>query len=180
MSAAAQALILLGVGVLAGIVSTVASLASVVSYPALLALGLPPVSANVTNTALMFTAVGAAVYHAWSWLGRAAGPQTRPADGSGRRGRSRPAAADPGSRFRVRRTGPDRRRITSAILRRPIAPEPDAADASGAGADGGWLSRAGVFAVAVYIGYFGAAGGILMLALLTRIFAAHPGCTPSP
>jgi uncharacterized membrane protein YfcA len=30
--------------------------------------------------------------------------------------------------------------------------------------------RAGVFAVAVYIGYFGAAGGILMLALLTRIF----------
>ncbi len=52
---------LLGAGILAGIVSTVASLASVVSYPALLAFGLSPVSANVTNTvALMFTAVGAA------------------------------------------------------------------------------------------------------------------------
>jgi hypothetical protein len=61
VSTAAFLAALLGVGVLAGIVSTVASLASVVSYPALLALGLPPVSANVTNTvALMFTAVGAA------------------------------------------------------------------------------------------------------------------------
>ena len=41
--------------------STVASLASVVSYPVLLAIGLPPVSANVTNTvALVFTAAGAA------------------------------------------------------------------------------------------------------------------------
>ncbi|HEY2079946.1 MAG TPA: sulfite exporter TauE/SafE family protein, partial [Streptosporangiaceae bacterium] len=60
MSIAAE-VALLCVGVLAGIVSTVASLASVVSYPALLALGLGPVSANVTNTvALMFTGVGAA------------------------------------------------------------------------------------------------------------------------
>ncbi len=54
-------LALLGTGILAGLVSVVASLASVVSYPALLLLGLSPVSANVTNTvALMFTAVGAA------------------------------------------------------------------------------------------------------------------------
>ena len=61
MSAVADAVVLLGAGVLAGIVSTVASLASVVSYPALLAFGLSPVSANVTNTvALMFTGIGAA------------------------------------------------------------------------------------------------------------------------
>ena len=61
MSTAASVTALLGVGVLAGIVSTVASLASIVSYPALLALGLSPVSANVTNTvALMFTGAGAA------------------------------------------------------------------------------------------------------------------------
>ena len=46
---------------LAGIVGSVASLASLVSYPALLALGLPPVSANVTNTvALVFSGVGSA------------------------------------------------------------------------------------------------------------------------
>ena len=56
-----NALILVGVGLLAGVVSTVVSLASLVSYPALLALGLPPLSANMTNTvALGFTAVGAA------------------------------------------------------------------------------------------------------------------------
>ena len=61
MSTAASVTALLGVGVLAGIVSTVVSLASIVSYPALLALGLSPVSANVTNTvALMFTGAGAA------------------------------------------------------------------------------------------------------------------------
>jgi uncharacterized membrane protein YfcA len=54
-------LLLLGAGLLAGIVGSVASLASLVSYPALLALGLSPVSANVTNTvALMFFGLGSA------------------------------------------------------------------------------------------------------------------------
>ncbi len=42
--------ILVVVGIVAGIVSTAAGLASLVSYPVLLALGLPPVTANVTNT----------------------------------------------------------------------------------------------------------------------------------
>jgi uncharacterized membrane protein YfcA len=59
---AIQALALLGTGVAAGIVGVLVSLASLVSYPALLALGLAPVSANVTNTvALVFTAAGAGV-----------------------------------------------------------------------------------------------------------------------
>ena len=54
-------LVLAGVGMLAGMVGSVASLASLVSYPALLALGLPPVSANVTNTvALVLSGVGSA------------------------------------------------------------------------------------------------------------------------
>jgi uncharacterized membrane protein YfcA len=167
------------VGVLAGVVSTVASLASVVSYPALLALGLPPVNANVTNTvALMFTAVGAA-----------AG--------------SRPELT--GQRYRVRTlglltaagggTGAALLLLTPArgfeyvapvliaagsliILRRSLPTEAPAASADGAAAavrltahaEAGWLRRAGVFAVAVYVGYFGAAGGVLMLALLTRMY----------
>ncbi|MFT8888509.1 MAG: sulfite exporter TauE/SafE family protein [Ethanoligenens sp.] len=47
-------------GILAGLVNSVAGLASLVSYPALLAVGIPPVYANVTNTAaLIFSAVGA-------------------------------------------------------------------------------------------------------------------------
>ena len=52
---------LVAAGTLAGLVSTVASVASLVSYPVLLAIGLPPLAANVTNTvALLFTGVGAA------------------------------------------------------------------------------------------------------------------------
>lgn len=53
-------IILIVTGIAAGIISTAAGLASLVSYPVLLALGLPPVTANVTNTlGLLFTSVGA-------------------------------------------------------------------------------------------------------------------------
>jgi uncharacterized protein len=53
----AGALIAAGVG--GGIAASVASVASIVSYPALLALGLPPLAANVTNTmALVFSVPG--------------------------------------------------------------------------------------------------------------------------
>ena len=52
---------LFAMGVLAGVVSVVASLASLISYPALLAVGLPPLAANVTNTtALVFVGLGSA------------------------------------------------------------------------------------------------------------------------
>ncbi|USS92350.1 sulfite exporter TauE/SafE family protein [Fructobacillus americanaquae] len=52
-------LFLLPMGILAGIVSTTAGLASLVSYPALLAVGIPPVFADVTNTAaLVMTGFG--------------------------------------------------------------------------------------------------------------------------
>jgi len=188
VSTAAYLTALLGVGVLAGIVSTVASLASVVSYPALLALGLPPVSANVTNTvALMFTAVGAAA-------------GSRP-ELSGQRARvlrlGLLTAAGGGAGAALLLTTPARgfeyvapvliAAGSLVILRRRAPADPAAAgDGTPAGGNGtpdsgsapagaarereGWGSRAGVFAVAVYVGYFGAAGGVLMLALLLRLF----------
>jgi uncharacterized membrane protein YfcA len=54
----AALLVLAGVG--SGLCGSVAGLASLVSYPALLAYGLPPLAANVTNTTAMFaTTVGA-------------------------------------------------------------------------------------------------------------------------
>jgi uncharacterized membrane protein YfcA len=172
VNAAAELPVLLGVGVLAGIVSTVASLASVVSYPALLALGLPPVSANVTNTvALMFTAVGAAAGSRPELAGqghrvRSLGLLTAAGGGAG----AALLLLTPARGFEY--AAPVLIAVGSlAILRRPIALERDAADGSRSGDGAGWLSRAGVFTVAVYIGYFGAAGGILMLALLTRLFA---------
>src|SRR5215470_19393696 len=61
MMTVVEALALAAAGVAGGVVSTVVGLASVVSYPALLAIGLPPLSANMTNTvALLFTGLGAA------------------------------------------------------------------------------------------------------------------------
>ncbi len=56
----ASFLLLLATGFAGGIVSILVSLASLVTYPMLLALGLPPVSANVTNTvALTANSLGA-------------------------------------------------------------------------------------------------------------------------
>ncbi|MGV7904630.1 sulfite exporter TauE/SafE family protein, partial [Mycobacterium kansasii] len=48
-----DALVLVVAGFAAGIVGYLTGLASLVSYPALLAAGLPPTSANVTNTVAM-------------------------------------------------------------------------------------------------------------------------------
>lgn len=46
-------------GIAGGLLSSMAGMASLVSYPVLLSLGLPPVSANVTNTtAQIFTGIG--------------------------------------------------------------------------------------------------------------------------
>lgn len=51
-------LVLTGLG--GGLLSSMAGMASLIVYPVLIALGVPPVSANVTNTAAMiFTGVGA-------------------------------------------------------------------------------------------------------------------------
>ena len=48
-------------GVLGGLTGSIAGFASVATYPALLAVGLPPVAANVTNTvALVFNGIGSA------------------------------------------------------------------------------------------------------------------------
>lgn len=55
----AQVILLVLAGVCAGLAGSVAGLASLFSYPALLAVGLPPLAANVTNTvALISVGVG--------------------------------------------------------------------------------------------------------------------------
>ena len=77
-----ELLLLLVAGLVAGLTGSIAGLASLVSYPALLAVGLGPITANVTNTvALVFSSVG-------STLG------SRPElEGQGRRVRALAAAA---------------------------------------------------------------------------------------
>src|ERR1700753_4146676 len=65
-----QPVALLGAGIGGGIAGTMASVASVVSYPALLALGLPPLAANVTNTMSLIFCVPGAVLGARPVLAR--------------------------------------------------------------------------------------------------------------
>jgi uncharacterized membrane protein YfcA len=156
-------LVLLGVGLAAGVVSTVVSLASIVSYPALLALGIPPLSANMTNTvALLFTAVGAA-----------AGSKEELAGQRGRVVRIGVLTALGGA------TGAALLLLTPAGAFEVVAPVLIAAASlvllvqpritQMVGHRGGEQSgplRFAVFGVAIYTGYFGAAGGILMLAVL--------------
>jgi uncharacterized membrane protein YfcA len=178
-----EALALVAAGVAAGIISTVVGLASVVSYPALLAIGLPPLAANMTNTvSLLFTGVGAAAGSRPELTGQATrvrrlGTIAALGGGAGAAlllitpsqtfvrlapvliGAASLALLPPSRQDRAARRGrgPDR-------------------DAGRPGAELGrderrpWL-LAGVFGVAVYIGYFGAAGGIVMLALLIAMVA---------
>ena len=46
----AQALVLVGAGLVAGTASAMAGGASILTFPVLLAMGVPPLTANVTNT----------------------------------------------------------------------------------------------------------------------------------
>jgi uncharacterized protein len=155
---------LFGAGVLAGIVSVVASLASLVSYPALLAVGLTPLAANVTNTtALVFVGFGAA-----------AGSQPELSGQRHRLVRLGLLNAAGGAVGAVLLLLTPESAFEAAVpwliagaslvlLRRP-QPRPGSASR-----EHSRLLRIGVFAVAVYTGYFGAAGGVLVLAVLTAL-----------
>jgi uncharacterized membrane protein YfcA len=162
----AEVMVLAGAGVLAGVASTVAALASVVSYPVLLAIGLSPVSANVTNTvALVFTAAGAAA-------------GSRPElSGQGTRvlrfGLVTMAGGTAGAALLL--LSPPRAfevaapcLIGTAALLLIVQPRIAGLTAR-PGGERSLVLRAAMFGVAVYIGYFGAAGGILMLTVLTAM-----------
>ncbi|MFG2064757.1 sulfite exporter TauE/SafE family protein [Micromonospora sp. NPDC048871] len=66
----ADAALLLGAGLAAGTVNAVAGGGSLITFPALLAVGLPPVPANVTNSVSVFPGYGAAVAGSWMDLPR--------------------------------------------------------------------------------------------------------------
>ena len=160
---------LVAAGAVAGLVSTVASVASLVSYPVLLAIGLPPLAANVTNTvALLFTGVGAAAGSRPELAGqRARLLRLGPACVLGGVAGAAVLLLTPASWFGY--AAPVLIAAGSVILLipRPAARAPAARDPAGREPVPGWWVCAAVAGVACYIGYFGAAGGILMLALLT-------------
>jgi uncharacterized membrane protein YfcA len=154
---------LVAAGTLAGLVSTVASVASLVSYPVLLAIGLPPLSANVTNTvALLFTGAGAAAGSRPELAGqRARLLRLGPACLLGGVAGAAVLLLTPASWFGY--AAPVLIAAGSVIL---LIPRPAPRDPAGQEPGPGWGVCAAAAGVACYIGYFGAAGGILMLALL--------------
>jgi uncharacterized membrane protein YfcA len=158
-------LVLAGVG--AGLTGSVAGLASLVSYPALLATGIPPVAANVTNTvSLVLSSVGSV---------SASGPELR-----GQRSRVRRLGGaavlggavgaallllTPASAFA--RIVPWLIAAASVAIFVQRPPRQLAAGQDPAAArrpDPRWLVPS-TFGVGIYGGYFGAAAGVLMLAL---------------
>jgi len=157
-------------GFAAGLAGSIGGLASLFSYPALLAAGLPPLAANVTNTVALFSTT----------IGATAGSRTE-LRGQGRRlfrlavlavlGGSLGAAlllGTPSSTFEV--VVPWLIALGSVVL---LAREPIRRFASGrarrqkGGRLGQVLVACAIVLVSVYAGYFGAAAGVLMLAVLS-------------
>ena len=161
-----EALVLLAAGTVGGIFSTVVSIASLVTYPALLALGVPPLAANMTNTvSLVLTGAGSVL-------------SSRPElTGQGRRvlrlglitaaGGAAGATVlllTPASTFTV--VVPVL--IGGASLVLLVQPRIKGLTPP---ADGGNKVVLGValFAVAMYVGYFGAAAGVMLLVVLSTM-----------
>jgi uncharacterized membrane protein YfcA len=158
-------LVLAGVG--AGLSGSIAGLASLISYPALLATGLPPVTANVTNTlALVLNSVGSV---------SASRPELR---GQGRRLLPLMVAAvlggTVGAVLLLLTPSAAFERIVPFLIAGAAAAilvqrPPRELAAEGAlhhpGHDDPWWLALGTFAVAIYGGYFGAAAGVLLLAM---------------
>ncbi|HEY4605037.1 MAG TPA: sulfite exporter TauE/SafE family protein [Blastococcus sp.] len=158
-------LVLAGFG--GGLAGSIAGLASLVSYPALLAAGIPPVTANVTNTvALTLSSVGAV---------SASGPELT---GQRRRllrlGAAAAVGGAAGAALLLLTPSAAFERVVPwliggasvlMLVQRPAAEmaaegmsaHPDHRDPS-------WLPL-GTAAVGVYGGYFGAAAGVLLLAM---------------
>jgi uncharacterized membrane protein YfcA len=158
-----HALVLLAAGMAAGIMSTVMSMASLVSYPVLLALGLPPLVANVTNTvSLVLTGAGSAAGSRPELTGQ--GGRIRRFGTVTALGGATGAAIlllAPAQTFQL--VVPFLIAGSSVLL--AIQPRIRTLSARPEGERSVALNVA-LFGAAVYVGYFGAGGGVLLLAVL--------------
>jgi uncharacterized membrane protein YfcA len=157
----AQVVLLLLAGIGAGLAGSISGLASVISYPALLAVGLPPISANVTNSvALVFSGIGSTLGSRPELRGQLR--RLRLLSGVAVVGGSCGAALlllTPAAAFE--RVVPWLIGFASlcVLIPRPAAhPELGARDRAPV--------IVGVLLISLYGGYFGAAAGVLLLALL--------------
>jgi uncharacterized protein len=165
-----QAFALLGVGAIAGLVGTAGGIMSLVSYPALLLVGIPPLPANVANIV-----AGVAC---WPGSAVASRPEL---DGRGRWLRQHLPLAAAGGAAGVAlllstppgvftRVVPFLIAIGSiALLLQPYLPTPRAHHS-----DRHQLAlSAALVAVSIYIGYFGAGSGVMLLAVLLVSTTGH-------
>ena len=164
-----DAAFLAAAGVAGGLTGSIAGLASIATYPALLVVGLPPVTANVTNTvALVFNGIGSVFSSRPELTGQ--GPWLK---------RVLPAAAVAGAVGAAlllctpadgfEKLVPVLLAIASIaiMLPRRASPEAKVADHRRYSV-GQLLETAAIFLICIYGGYFGAAAGVLLLALLLR------------
>jgi uncharacterized membrane protein YfcA len=156
--------LLLVAGVGGGLTGSIAGLASLVSYPALLAAGLPPVTANVTNTvALVFNGVGSVSASRPELVGQAR--RLLPLGVAALLGGATGTVL-----LLVTPAGGFERIVPFLIAGASVAilvqrpPRELAAEGRQGRRSQGWLA-VGVYVIAIYGGYFGAAAGVLMLAM---------------
>jgi uncharacterized membrane protein YfcA len=167
-----EALVLLAAGTLGGIFSTVVAIASLVTYPVLLALGVPPLSANMTNTvSLVLTGAGSVAGSKPELTGQLA-RVLRLAVITALGGLTGAVVLllAPASTFTA--VAPVLIGVASLVLLvqpkiTALAPRPE----SGVTGRQRLMHVAGLFAVAVYVGYFGAAAGVMLLVVLTAMIA---------
>jgi uncharacterized membrane protein YfcA len=164
-----DAAFLAAAGVLGGLTGSIAGLASVATYPALLVIGLPPVAANVTNTvALVFNGIGSV----WGsrpelkgqgrWIKRIA-PVTAVGGAAG----AALLLSTPAQGFE--KAVPILLGFASIAILLPRVGNQQARVASHQRHAATVLLESGaIFLIAIYGGYFGAAAGVLVLALLLR------------
>lgn len=161
-----RAVLLILTGVAAGLVGSVAGVASLVAYPGLLAFGLAPLSANVTSTvANVFGGIGSSV---------SSGPEL---EGQADRVRRLAALAAVGALIGAALLLATPSDVFSRIVPVFIAvaslavfvrPHPSRRAGVITGPDPAQLPAA-TFVLGVYAGYFGAAAGTAMVALLLYI-----------
>lgn len=155
------ALILLLAGVAGGLSGSIAGLASLVSYPALLACGLPPVQANVTNAvSLVFGSLGSVSASRTELSGQKATliRLTPPSIAGGVLGAG-VLLISPAGTFEL--IVPALIAAASLAILAPWPHAPARRDRS----EPAWLLPT-VFVNGVYAGYFGAAAGVMLLAVL--------------
>jgi uncharacterized membrane protein YfcA len=165
-----DAAFLAAAGVVGGLTGSIAGLASVATYPALLLVGLPPVTANVTNTvALVFNAIGSVLGSQPELKGQ--GPFLK---------RILPAAAlggvigaalllsTPAEGFE--KIVPILLGLASVTIVIPRGGNREASVASHQRHTAMvMLESAAIFLISIYGGYFGAAAGVLLIALLLHL-----------